>query len=410
MGDSAPNDARILFVDDEPQARKYFEKAYARDFHISTAADAEQAYRILETEAESIGVIVTDQRMPRESGVTLLKHVRQHHPWIVRILTTAYSDIDSAIDAVNEGAVFRYVNKPWDIHELRGILYRAMDMHQLQRERDALLQEKLATMQHLLLVDRLRSFMVLAATLSGRIAHPYHGLNTFLELRRHAPLHIEAEVQGIEPDGWTVVMQQSRALLQAADEVAERLAPTNLETRQPTSLLDAAQHAANERRQNLTFKLESHAPRLEVNADPAMIGQAIADLGEVLLALAGAEDTAPVTVTIEPLETVHQTPGIRIELAVTQPQTTDPAANRAPATVTTAASTRTASSMQIQHRTTLEARLLAACLGASHHRGRVTVSPPGAAIELPLVPARAELPPLPPHWLEDTLDALADPP
>ena len=101
----------VLYVDDEEQALKYFGRGLGKDFRVLTAAGVAQAMAILETEGSSIGVVITDQRMPGKSGVSLLTDVRQRWPAIVRILITAYTDIDSAVSAVNAGAVYKYVNK-----------------------------------------------------------------------------------------------------------------------------------------------------------------------------------------------------------------------------------------------------------------------------------------------------------
>src|SRR5690606_9956442 len=95
----------ILFVDDESRTRKYFERAFGEDFNILTAADATEAMRILESQGDRIAVLLTDQRMPKGDGVSLLQEARRRYPHIIRLLTTAYVDIDDAIAAVNRGEV-----------------------------------------------------------------------------------------------------------------------------------------------------------------------------------------------------------------------------------------------------------------------------------------------------------------
>src|SRR5436190_22712507 len=117
----------VLYVDDEVQSLKYFEKAYSKEFRVLTAASVDDALDLLRLDGDHIGVIITDQRMPGRTGTDLLSQVRQTHPRIVRMLTTAYSDIDSAIEAVNSGAIYKYIVKPWVVRELRGTLLRAME-------------------------------------------------------------------------------------------------------------------------------------------------------------------------------------------------------------------------------------------------------------------------------------------
>ena len=92
----------VLFVDDEEKALKYFSRLYSEDFDILTAASVAAAKEVLSEKADSIGVLITDQRMPEAKGVDLLNYAREQHPQIVRLLTTAYSDLNDAIEAVNK--------------------------------------------------------------------------------------------------------------------------------------------------------------------------------------------------------------------------------------------------------------------------------------------------------------------
>jgi two-component system probable response regulator PhcQ len=172
----------ILYVDDESQALKYFRKAMEKDFEILTAENTTDAGKILEEHGDRIGIIVCDQRMPGERGTDLLARVRQQRSGIVRILTTAYSDLESAIEAVNSGAIYKYIVKPWDLRDLRGVLLRAMDFHVIQRQRDKLLREKLTVLQRMMVVDRVRSLAVLAAGLSHHIRNSMAALKAFLDL------------------------------------------------------------------------------------------------------------------------------------------------------------------------------------------------------------------------------------
>ena len=152
----------ILYVDDEEQSLKYFRKAFEKDFTILTSSNGDDALAILEKEGPAIGIVIADQRMPGRSGVDVLGNVRRARPDTIRILTTAYSDLESAIAAVNSGAIYKYVVKPWDIPELGTQLKRAMEFLLVQRERDFLLREKLNVLQRLVVTDRVRSLAALA--------------------------------------------------------------------------------------------------------------------------------------------------------------------------------------------------------------------------------------------------------
>jgi two-component system probable response regulator PhcQ len=117
----------ILFVDDEANTRKYFKRLFGEKFRILEAEDGVEAMAVFRKHADEIGIIVTDQRMPNETGVGFLSKIADQYPDIIKILSTAYSDIDAAIGSVNQGGIFRYMTKPWDIPKLDVTLRRAME-------------------------------------------------------------------------------------------------------------------------------------------------------------------------------------------------------------------------------------------------------------------------------------------
>jgi hypothetical protein len=96
--------------------------------------------------------------MPNETGVGFLSKIAIDYPDIIKILSTAYSDIDAAIGSVNHGGIFRYMTKPWDIPQLEVTLRRAMEFFTVRRERDALLGAKMQAMGNVLLSSRLAAF------------------------------------------------------------------------------------------------------------------------------------------------------------------------------------------------------------------------------------------------------------
>lgn len=139
---SVPDDSIVLFVDDEPKTRKYFKRTFGRDLNIQTAGSCQEARTILATFGDRVAVLVADQRMPEGDGVLLLSEAKADHPHIVRLLTTAYTDIDKAIEAVNQGEIWRYITKPWDIEGLRTALATAMDVYRARVYEQALLTER----------------------------------------------------------------------------------------------------------------------------------------------------------------------------------------------------------------------------------------------------------------------------
>ena len=128
----------VLYVDDEEKSLKNFARAYGDQFRILTAPSAQDGLKLFEKHKDEIAILMTDQRMPGEKGVWLLERVRHSRPRIVRILATAYSDMDAAINAVNTGAIYKYITKPWDPPQLEQTLKRAMEFFIVQGERDQL--------------------------------------------------------------------------------------------------------------------------------------------------------------------------------------------------------------------------------------------------------------------------------
>ena len=144
----------ILYVDDEEKSLKYFTRAFGDKFKILSAANAADGYRLLEQHRDEIALLMTDQRMPGEKGVEFLQRARQLHPTAIRILTTAYSDFDVIIDAVNSAAISKCVTKPWDISELEMILKEACEYFAEQRELDRLAEAKPSSQQETQVSDR----------------------------------------------------------------------------------------------------------------------------------------------------------------------------------------------------------------------------------------------------------------
>jgi two-component system, probable response regulator PhcQ len=194
----------VLYVDDEEKSLKYFTRAFQDQFRILTAANAQDGLKLLEAHKDEIGLLMTDQRMPGEKGVWLLEKARQLRPRIIRILATAYTDIEAAIAAVNTGAIYKYVNKPWDPPQLENTLKRGLEFFMVQRERDQLLKEKLSVLRNMMIADRIVSLGLLAAGLSHHIRNALVAVKTFLDL---APAKMEEEKIDLEglrnPDFWS---------------------------------------------------------------------------------------------------------------------------------------------------------------------------------------------------------------
>ncbi len=184
----------ILYVDDEEKSLKYFARAFSDQFRIYTAPNAQEGFALLEKHADEIAILMTDQRMPGEKGTWLLEKSRHLRPNLVRILATAYADMDAAIAAVNTGSIYKYITKPWDPPQLENTLKRGLEFFMVQRERDQLLHERITTLQKIMLAERVLGLGRLAAGLSHHVRNALVAVKTFVDL---APDKLKAE--GVNP-------------------------------------------------------------------------------------------------------------------------------------------------------------------------------------------------------------------
>jgi two-component system probable response regulator PhcQ len=193
----------ILYVDDEEKSLKYFERAFGDDFRVFTAANAQDGFKLLEQHADEIGLLLTDQRMPGEKGVWLLERARQYRPRILRMLVTAYSDMDAAIAAVNSGSIYKYVHKPWDPPQLELTLRQGLEFFMVQAERDQLLLEKMSVLRNMMIADRIVSLGLLAAGLSHHIRNSLVAVKTFLDLAPAKMAEEKTDLNNLRnPDFW----------------------------------------------------------------------------------------------------------------------------------------------------------------------------------------------------------------
>jgi len=137
----------VLIVDDEPNTLTLLKQLFGREIPVHTASSGPDALSILDH--TEIGVIVADQRMPDMSGTELLGQVMQRSPDVVRIMLTAYADIDTLTEAINTGKVFQYVAKPWDNRELAMTVRSAMETYNLRRKNAHLLEQNTRLVEEL---------------------------------------------------------------------------------------------------------------------------------------------------------------------------------------------------------------------------------------------------------------------
>lgn len=129
----------LLVVDDEPYILPTLAALLANDFQIFTADSAEAAQAVFAK--QEIQIVLTDQKMPRMTGVQLLEWVRVNYPKTIRLLMTGYAELDDAVEAINRGQVYYYLLKPWRTEELLQILRNACKEYRLERSQEHLMEE-----------------------------------------------------------------------------------------------------------------------------------------------------------------------------------------------------------------------------------------------------------------------------
>lgn len=130
--------ARILCVDDEPRVLDGLELQLGMDHEVSTATSGSEGLRILSEEG-AFDLVISDMRMPGMDGATFLSAVRSQAPDTMRVLLTGQSDMESAVRAVNEGSIFRFLTKPCPPDVLLGTVEAATELRRLRTaERDLL--------------------------------------------------------------------------------------------------------------------------------------------------------------------------------------------------------------------------------------------------------------------------------
>jgi DNA-binding NtrC family response regulator len=130
----------ILIVDDEPNIINALQRLLRQEERqILTAETATQAWERLK-QAGGVDLIISDNRLSDISGIDFLTKVRQAYPDTIRILITGYPDLDSAIEAINKGQVYRYITKPWENEELKLMIKQALDYYNVLRDNRTLLR------------------------------------------------------------------------------------------------------------------------------------------------------------------------------------------------------------------------------------------------------------------------------
>ncbi len=216
---------RILCVDDEPNVLEGLARTLRGHYIVETAAEGKVALEMLKT-AEPFAVVMSDQRMPQMTGVQLLAHTRTVAPNSVRVLLTGQADMESAIDAVNQGNIFRFLTKPCSTDALLKALDSCCEQYRLVTSEKVLLEQTLRGSIKAL-VDILSLANPLAFGRATRVRKSVEQLMTHFEIRERWPVEVAAMLSQIGcvtlPSATLEKLYKGEALTVAEQEMVNRM-------------------------------------------------------------------------------------------------------------------------------------------------------------------------------------------
>jgi len=195
---TSPMQRTLLIVDDEENILKALTRLLRRDgYLIFTAGSGKDGLMVLEQ--HKVGVIITDQRMPQMTGSVFLSQVKERYPDTVRIVLSGYTELRSVTDAINQGAIYKFLTKPWDDKLLRSNIEEAFRQYELQSENERLTFELQAANTELSEINQ---------DLERRVEEKTHEIMQSLRSLRISQdvlEHLPTAVLGISEDGYIAV-------------------------------------------------------------------------------------------------------------------------------------------------------------------------------------------------------------
>ena len=179
----------ILCVDDEADNVDALERLLRTKYKVLKATSGQDALKVLDQ--NRVTLIISDQRMPKMTGVEFLSRSLKTHPDAIRILLTGYADIEVVIEAINSGQIYRYVNKPWDPVDLVNTVDKAVERFELGQELREKNQALQAALDELQTLDQAKNqFMVLV---NHELKTPLTTMLSFTDLLAETKLDLDQQ-------------------------------------------------------------------------------------------------------------------------------------------------------------------------------------------------------------------------
>jgi len=312
----------LLVVDDEPLALKLIERVFAAESDVDLRLTNSPTRGLEIAERLELDAVISDQRMPEMNGLDFLGRLRDRRPRAHRILLTAYPELEVVLKAINNGLVYRFVLKPWDLDDMRVSVRRALEAKRLADEHDRLSALLRAQFDELVRAERLASIGRLSAGVGhelGNAATPLL-LNVDLlvdevarlqELFRSALQAVEGDFKREALDQLTKITRRLQA--RKADDFNETLTALRAAAAQLQAIVHGLKRVARDARDaipydvnqavltavallNHRFKSGIQLER-DLNALPAVMCR-VSEIAQVILNLLGnaadAVEGAPV--------------------------------------------------------------------------------------------------------------------
>lgn len=220
----------LLLVDDEENITSALTRLLRRDgYTILRANSGKAGLELLET--NQVGVIISDQRMPEMTGTEFLTQVRALYPDTVRIVLSGYTELNSVTDAINRGAVYKFLTKPWEDELLRANVEEAFQRHEMKLENARLARELQLANDELILINQDLEIHVELKT--RELVRNLNVLRVSQEILEHLPV----AVIGIGDDGIIAIANQLAHRIFAATSVGPMLLGEMADSIIPADLL-----------------------------------------------------------------------------------------------------------------------------------------------------------------------------
>jgi len=266
----------VLYIDDEVENLESFRDEFEEYFTIHTASSGQEGLRLIDE--HPITVVLVDQRMPGMSGVEVMEQIKERNPGILRILLTAYSDLDAVIEAINKGNVYQYFRKPWEHEAIRAGVMRGIEYHHAKKEQERLQAERLEYMQKMVRSNRLAAVGTMVSGLVHEIRNPMVAIQTFLQLipRKLEDKPFMERYVRIAQDEANRIERLLENLLSFAKPIQPVLRPCDL-----NEIVDRLLQILylQARRKNIRVEFDKGDQMPRVFADPNQIVQVVQNLG-----------------------------------------------------------------------------------------------------------------------------------